>query len=108
MTKNSEMAVRERPIVEPGAMRTQVTTFLIVLGMSAAAGAQTIGLPLPSMGLPLPQIGLPLPPTGLPPLRTAPQTPPSAPAADRRPSRNVRAGRDTTAVVYFVPIYEWP
>ena len=83
-------------------------TFTIVLGVSAAAQAQTIGLPLASIGLPLPQIGLPLPSTGLPPAQT-PQhpAPPTSRAGDHRAPR-ARPARGAGAIVYFVPVPEWP
>ena len=88
-------------------MRTALA-LIVVLGVSAAAQAQTIGLPLPSIGLPLPQIGLPLPPTGLPPAQM-PQRParPSSQAGDHRAPR-ARPGRGASAIVYVVPVPEWP
>ena len=83
-------------------------TFAIVLGVSAAAQAQTIGLPLPSIGLPLPQIGLPLPSMGLPPVQTPAHPPrPSSQAGDHRAPR-ARPPRGASTIVYFVPVPAWP
>jgi len=90
-------------------MRLALTGF-IILGLSAVAGAQTLGLPLPTIGLPLPQIGLPLPQTGLPPVH--PGAPPrtigrSPSSIDRHPVPNGRGARGPRGLVYFVPTFGW-
>jgi hypothetical protein len=81
-------------------MRT-IFAALVSIALSASAGAQTIGLPLP-------EIGLPLPPTGLPPLHqnSTIETHP-APRLNPRTTARGRVDHGPRTFVYFVPAYGW-
>jgi len=99
-------------------MRAQLTVILL-LGLSAVAGAQhraqhaaqhsaasvAGAVPeLPPIGLPLPSIGLPHPPTGLPPLTA--QARPNGGRQIRRAASARYGSRRLPSTVYIVPVVD--